>query len=597
MTSPSRPSSPDPFPRQPQASGALYGDLPLTLPRYRSNSHIVVIVSRENGVTSYEVRRKRDDEPDRCKIDTINEWILAGGVRIEDTDKKRVLRGGMAVAVLVAKQHPSPDPERQYVDHANSDALDNTVANLHWVTPAFNAWNKERKDKNGYFGVHRSGRNKATILVIFRSVGQGSYDNEKTAARVYDLVVRLGYKDQVDKTPHLPNNLPDPDKHVAKVASRADGVDIYRVDRYHLVIYDENVRSKHNSLAEVQTAAESFISDLEKKQAEQRQERQKKREELIKANAITRNADGVAFLPMRHREGSSVEVLLDDDTWLDLVAASLTLYPSFGYGPSVKIDGRTVFLNRYLRPAGNDIVDHVNGNALDHRLANREVRDRSANAQNSRRASRLFMGVTPTKAGGWIVLVKLKGKNRMVSKTFAAGELVKALRLYDLCALSQHGPSALINSPAKVGEYLAELEKTKTKEVEDFLAGRAKKSMYEGVGKHAGDDRSEVHAAIAADLWKLKTKGTEWRLNFEFMRPWYLFYLPQFDKKSEDEIVAKGYRRIGGDDFVRDTKTAVADPAALASPSAVASSSSAPSGSGTSVAALPSGSGKRKRDE
>ncbi|CBQ72784.1 hypothetical protein sr02333 [Sporisorium reilianum SRZ2] len=576
MTSPSRPSSPDPFPRQPQASGALYGDLPLTLPRYRSNSHFVVIVSRENGVTSYEVRR----------------------VGIENNDKKRVVRGGMPVAVLVARQHPSPDPERQYVDHANGDALDDTVANLHWVTPAFNAWNRPRKERGIYLGVYITGARKTTITVLFRDVCQGSYDNKETAARVYDLVVRLAYKDQVDKTPRLLNNLPDPDKRVAKVASRADGVDIYRVDRYHLVIYDENVQSKHDSLAEAQSAAESFISDLEKKQAEQRQERQKKREKLIKANAITRNADGVAFLPMKLREGNSVEVLLDDDTWLDLVAASATLTASFGCRPWVKIDGKTLFLNRYLRAAGNDIVDHVNRNALDHRLANLEVRDRAANAQNARRGSGLFIGVTPTKAGGWIVLVKLKGKNRMVSKTFAVGELVKALTLYDLCALSQHGPSALINSPAKVGEYLAELEKTKTKkEVEDFLAGRAKKSMYEGVGKHAGDDRSEVHAAIAADLWKLKTKGTEWRLNFEFMRPWYLFYLPQFDKKSEDEIVAKGYRRIGGDDFVRDSKTAVADPAALASPSAAASSSSAPSVSGTSVAALPSGSGKRKRDE
>lgn len=300
-------------------------------------------------------------------------------------DKHRVKAGGISVAVLVARQRPSTDPERTYIDHAEGNLLNDTFANLHWVTPAFNTWNRDQKEQDGYFGVYRNGRNKKSISVIFREVGQGSYDNAETAARVYDLVVRLAYKDQVDKTPHLLNNLPDQDKHVVKVESRADGVDIYPVDHYHVLIYDGNVESKHDTLGEAERAAKTFISSREYEELKNWVIRQNERKIPVYQNAITRNADNVAFLPMKLAKNTSVEVLMDDSTWLDLVSASVTLFRGFGNRAMLKLDGKTEFLSRFLRPAGNDIVDHVNRNVLDHRLANLEVRDRSANSQNARR--------------------------------------------------------------------------------------------------------------------------------------------------------------------------------------------------------------------
>ncbi|TKY86263.1 hypothetical protein EX895_005088 [Sporisorium graminicola] len=548
---------PDLWPRQPHPSGALYGELPLTLPRTRSNSHIVVIVSRENGVTSYEVRRRVDDEPHCCQIDTSSEWILAGGVRVEKkrSDKPRAKVGGMSVAVLVAQQRPSTDPERIYVDHADGNSLNDTFANLHWVTPAFNSWNRPRKERAEYFGVYMTGQTKNCISVIFRDVHQGSYDNCETAARVYDLVVRLAYKDQVEKTPHMLNNLPRHDEHVIKVESRADGVDIYRVDHYYLVVFGNNVQSKHATLEWTQDAAERFISDQKWEQLRIWLNRRFRRQNLEIRNAITRNADNVAFMPMKPSKNTSVEVLMDDSTWLDLMAAEVTLLCGYNKRPTFRLDGKTEFLNRFLR---RDVIDHVNHNVLDHRLANLEVRDRSANSQNARKGSSALMGITPTKAGGWIVLTKAKGEDRMPSKTFAAGDLENAIELYDLTALYQHGPCALINNPDNLDEYLKALKEDKTKEkVKDFLAGRRqKKSMYEGVGGNFTDARDEVRSAIYADFMKLKSKGTEWRLNFEFMRPWYLYYLPELNLDNARVILDKAYRVMGGDDFVRESREA-----------------------------------------
>ena len=74
---------PAPYPREPQASGALYGDLPLVVPRLNLQSPHVVIFKRENGTTWYSMTSPGDPNlSGTFKISTCNEFILAGGVRL-----------------------------------------------------------------------------------------------------------------------------------------------------------------------------------------------------------------------------------------------------------------------------------------------------------------------------------------------------------------------------------------------------------------------------------------------------------------------------------------------------------------------------------
>ncbi|SYW77025.1 uncharacterized protein UBRO2_01648 [Ustilago bromivora] len=51
---------------------------------------------------------------------------------------------------------PNPDPERILVDHADGDCTNDTAGNLHWVTPSFNFYSKERTvGSGGFSGVTR----------------------------------------------------------------------------------------------------------------------------------------------------------------------------------------------------------------------------------------------------------------------------------------------------------------------------------------------------------------------------------------------------------------------------------------------------------
>ncbi|CBQ71120.1 hypothetical protein sr16906 [Sporisorium reilianum SRZ2] len=81
MPSTSHPTTPDPWPERPQASGALYGDLPLKIPKTTPTSIGLVITARSGGVTNYDVLLK-DGTVLHAKIDTIDEPLLTLGAMI-----------------------------------------------------------------------------------------------------------------------------------------------------------------------------------------------------------------------------------------------------------------------------------------------------------------------------------------------------------------------------------------------------------------------------------------------------------------------------------------------------------------------------------
>ncbi|ETS62896.1 hypothetical protein PaG_02659 [Moesziomyces aphidis] len=91
------------------------------------------------------------------------------------------------------------------LDHANNDPLDNTAANLHWVTPSFNTLNMRRTaPSSGFFGFAKSGQR---FKVVVAGVPNGTYNNAETATLIYNIITRLKYGSQLDKTPHLLNQV------------------------------------------------------------------------------------------------------------------------------------------------------------------------------------------------------------------------------------------------------------------------------------------------------------------------------------------------------------------------------------------------------
>lgn len=153
---------PAPHPRQPDPSGALYGDVPLSVPRRCKDSPYVTILSRLDGVTAYTMRRANDSEDVtvQCKIDTRNEYLLMVGTTLHydksNNNEARIRCAYAPLARVIALQQPSTDLDRCIVDHANNNPLDNTAANLHWVTLSFKLNVQRRPPSSGFVGVNSS---------------------------------------------------------------------------------------------------------------------------------------------------------------------------------------------------------------------------------------------------------------------------------------------------------------------------------------------------------------------------------------------------------------------------------------------------------
>lgn len=148
--------------REPNPSGALYGTLTLKIPQRLYKALHIWIVSQADRVTLNltQYHMYDNDATVHGLINTSNEWLFLAGVYLHYNAKLNQYQlkiGDTPVACIIAGQRPSTDPTRTIVNHANGQTLDNRVANLHWVSPSFNAFNNQRDPPpSGFFGVCQS---------------------------------------------------------------------------------------------------------------------------------------------------------------------------------------------------------------------------------------------------------------------------------------------------------------------------------------------------------------------------------------------------------------------------------------------------------
>lgn len=112
-------------------------------------------------------------------------------------------------------------PKGMKVDHIDGDGLNNEPSNLRVVTHSQNMMNRRpnRNSSSKYKGVSWDKRHqkwKAKIRYNNKIIHLGSYDDEETPARVYDVFAikyhgeyaRLNFPDDVEKSIETYNNLP-----------------------------------------------------------------------------------------------------------------------------------------------------------------------------------------------------------------------------------------------------------------------------------------------------------------------------------------------------------------------------------------------------
>lgn len=143
--------------------------------------------------------------------------------------------------------------------------------------------------------------------------------------------------------------------------------------------------------------------------------------------------------------------------------------------------------------------------------------------------------------------------------------------MYNLVSLYQHGPSALLNHPERLTEYLEALrDDSWRQEVEALLTWRPLQqgSNYMGVSAVQGkwsaliqhlkqrmqflkpvfDLQGEIRCAIWYNLWRLKF-DLNLKVNFECLRPCYLHWAGELTKQNQRTFVNKAYQLLGRDAF------------------------------------------------
>ncbi|SYW78574.1 uncharacterized protein UHO2_02637 [Ustilago hordei] len=200
-----------------------------------------------------------------------------------------------------------------------------------------------------------------------------------------------------------------------------------------------------------------------------------------KAKDITvkQNKDGIAYIGVRSDAAGTekeIEVLLDDDDWRKFMGATANSLPW-------------------------ELTDHIYKVPLDNRRKNIRAATRGANGQNIGKTSKSeFMGVRWYQER-WRAQVCVEGEKSVAQTTFE--EVNKAVELYDLAVLSQHGVGARLNFVENLSKYLGMLERDATKE---FVYGTYRDSGCKGallVKRELGEsdqnarnglDRSPTHS-------------------------------------------------------------------------------------------------------
>ena len=125
------------------------------------------------------------------------------------------------------------------------------------------------------------------------------------------------------------------------------------------------------------------------------------------------------------------------------------------------IDGRKVFLHRYLMGLGNteyvisQVVDHINGNGLDNRLSNLRICSQKNNAKNNRRST--IVGV------GWLkynkkwtarIMSNYKGIHIGNYDTYEEAVIARLQKEKEICG--EFGPNKdlfyILNHPSPIEE-------------------------------------------------------------------------------------------------------------------------------------------------
>ncbi|SPO36724.1 uncharacterized protein PSFLO_02195 [Pseudozyma flocculosa] len=150
----------------------------------------------------------------QSQINTSNEYLLRNAMWVQfqqnalTSPQIVVQHNGISqlVAQLVAGEPPCDKPKRNVVGHKDCVTTNNTVNKVHWVSSAFNHFNRLYNTPiSGYQGVIQT--LPRHYQVYFQQQNQGHFRDAQVAAAHFNRLARVEYSNMLDGVPGFLNDV------------------------------------------------------------------------------------------------------------------------------------------------------------------------------------------------------------------------------------------------------------------------------------------------------------------------------------------------------------------------------------------------------
>lgn len=301
-------------------------------------------------------------------------------------------------------------PKNMVVHHKDDNKYNNTIDNLEITTYAYNNTTAKRKktSKTKFVGVYfNTFKNNWIAQVSYAGINYtlGTFTTDVEAAKAYDKsFYAIHMKESKNKllnekektlikkniNQYIPCNKQSKRKLPQFVTKLPSGSFRVRLRKYKIDIVFKNLDEASN-----------YIDNFFKQ----------KREESVKQNAIQRNEQGVAVIPVRNRSTNEIvwSMVSDDDYYK--VYYSNWFVDKSGYAISSKTSMHRFIMN--CKPHDGKIIDHADNNKLNNTRINLRYTTRSFNNRNVQKnpnAASRYLGVFWRNDCQWIAKIVLNGK-------------------------------------------------------------------------------------------------------------------------------------------------------------------------------------------
>ena len=290
-----------------------------------------------------------------------------------------------------------------FIDHINSDRLDNRLENLREATSSQNARNKSKSINatSRYYGVYLD---KNKWVCCLRHKGHYytfRYDNESHAAYHHDLLIKELNLQDFSKL----NNIEIPLGFKLKLAFKKFHdlpKGIYSYGNKFFISFSRKYFRGFNTVNEAQNFRFNKIN-----------EQIVIKHQKILNKPILRNDEGIAIINMFNRKKELVATtLVDDDIYYKLKMYNISYDGEYA---NICINGNKRRLSRFIiNYAGNKYVDHADSNKLNNQKYNLRVLDTKGNNQNkssAKNSTSKYVGVSYHKQNKkWLARIKVSKK-------------------------------------------------------------------------------------------------------------------------------------------------------------------------------------------